>query len=657
MDFADLSNYDDILTDIFLDGLFLWFKTTKMNAMRRRRPRIPSNKVLDIIQRNILMEKSPSDAIAEFLQMDYFKHYIASKSVKQQQEFVQHMKRYLYMYMPSAGYELSDTRRYYKHQDRRVPQPCLVATKDWHVGQELRFCTGTLTGLKPKESAQMCKNRRDIGVVWSPRKGCSCVFLGPARFINHDCDANCKFISTGQNSVAFRVVKEIKCGDELTAYYGNHYYGENNYDCRCATCERQGEGYFSTNHETNNNVSMSKKEDGKMKASRKRKSALHQEDYLADTLLFDQEHNEPVIKNKRRKSSVMSIDFLCGNQGQEPKSGEKIPTSPLDLLCDAVMDAEYINVENKEQHQQEPKALTVLVDQKNVNAVSISMYYPGPSPVSDDEIKADSAVSVSPTPHGHVWKEEVSSSSDEGAEEETPLDDILDDISDLSSVASSELEEWSDLDGNISSNSSNNSNSNGGKQSQRKASNSRKEENDKDGPLQCIACQRELRREEISEQLGCDTSITADLVTWTWTPSALFTDWRPKRCPRCERHYAIFCQEWPNRRQRKSIIGSTQDTSIKNSIPSVKRKSSTTTSTRKFSSSPPSLPNKKINKKKATSTIPSSQPSSSASPTPSQSEKPVTLQDQDAIDELFLYESPLTPLSEFGGDEEELLGL
>lgn len=87
-------------------------------------------------------------------------------------------------YMPSAGYELSDTRRYYKHQDRRVPQPCLVATKDWHVGQELRFCTGTLTSLKPKESAQLCKNRRDVGVVWSPRKGCSCVFLGPARFIN-----------------------------------------------------------------------------------------------------------------------------------------------------------------------------------------------------------------------------------------------------------------------------------------------------------------------------------------------------------------------------------------------------------------------------------------------------------------------------------------
>lgn len=40
---------------------------------------------------------------------------------------------------------------------------------------------------------------------------------------------------------------------------------------------RQGEGYFSINHETTDNGSMGEKEDGKMKVSRKRKSALHQE--------------------------------------------------------------------------------------------------------------------------------------------------------------------------------------------------------------------------------------------------------------------------------------------------------------------------------------------------------------------------------------------
>jgi hypothetical protein len=66
MDFALLSKYDDLLTDIFLDDLFLWFTTVKMNSDHRR-PRIPSGKVLDIIQRNVLIKGKLNDAVSEFL--------------------------------------------------------------------------------------------------------------------------------------------------------------------------------------------------------------------------------------------------------------------------------------------------------------------------------------------------------------------------------------------------------------------------------------------------------------------------------------------------------------------------------------------------------------------------------------------------------------
>jgi hypothetical protein len=66
MDFALLSKYDDLFTDIFLDALFLWFNTVKMNTDHRR-PRIPANKVLDIIQRNVLHKGKLNDAVNEFL--------------------------------------------------------------------------------------------------------------------------------------------------------------------------------------------------------------------------------------------------------------------------------------------------------------------------------------------------------------------------------------------------------------------------------------------------------------------------------------------------------------------------------------------------------------------------------------------------------------
>ncbi|KAI9321415.1 hypothetical protein BX666DRAFT_1901834 [Dichotomocladium elegans] len=67
MDFADLSKYDDLCSDIFLDAMYLWFKTTKMNADHRE-PRVPRQKVLEIIQHSILEERKPNVAAMELLQ-------------------------------------------------------------------------------------------------------------------------------------------------------------------------------------------------------------------------------------------------------------------------------------------------------------------------------------------------------------------------------------------------------------------------------------------------------------------------------------------------------------------------------------------------------------------------------------------------------------
>lgn len=84
--------------------------------------------------------------------------------------------------MPNAGYEVSDTQRY-KVKGRRT-EACLIATKDWHVGDQISFCTGMIATLKPEEDAHLRKRDQDFSVMWSQRKGCTCLFLGPARFVN-----------------------------------------------------------------------------------------------------------------------------------------------------------------------------------------------------------------------------------------------------------------------------------------------------------------------------------------------------------------------------------------------------------------------------------------------------------------------------------------
>jgi hypothetical protein len=88
------------------------------------------------------------------------------------------------------------------------------------------------------------KSKRGFSIVESTRHG-PCMYLGPGRFINHDCEPNCQLIPKSGMSMTFRVVKPIKVGEELTTFYGGDYFGVGNRECMCASCEKAGVGWYS----------------------------------------------------------------------------------------------------------------------------------------------------------------------------------------------------------------------------------------------------------------------------------------------------------------------------------------------------------------------------------------------------------------------------
>lgn len=59
----------------------------------------------------------------------------------------------------------------------------MIATRLFEVGEELLHCAGTIAILNEQEEKELENRTSDFSVIKTSRKG-TCLFLGPARFVN-----------------------------------------------------------------------------------------------------------------------------------------------------------------------------------------------------------------------------------------------------------------------------------------------------------------------------------------------------------------------------------------------------------------------------------------------------------------------------------------
>ncbi|KAL4785535.1 histone-lysine N-methyltransferase set9 [Aspergillus varians] len=241
---AKLASYDDVATDALVDCAYFWTKTRKNRTKYIPVRGVVEDTVAHILLHDVIVAKDTSAAERKILDLSGMKRYLAKlRNDREKDWFRKHLRKYIYIYLPDCPFEIMTTNRYTITEH----EAAICARRFVPQGQEIKYLSGTLVPMTKEEEQDLDLKRKDFSIVMSSRRKTPSFFLGPARFANHDCNANGRLVTRGSEGMQVVATRDIYIGEEITVSYGEDYFGIDNCECLCLTCERAVRNGWSPN--------------------------------------------------------------------------------------------------------------------------------------------------------------------------------------------------------------------------------------------------------------------------------------------------------------------------------------------------------------------------------------------------------------------------
>uniref|UniRef100_A0AC35UDK4 SET domain-containing protein n=1 Tax=Rhabditophanes sp. KR3021 TaxID=114890 RepID=A0AC35UDK4_9BILA len=249
---TELCKFHDLSTAIIIDPL-LEFETHKMGKDSIQLEGISENF-------NCLVRTK----LQSFIKNNDYKHFyeellaLLPKKISKLLDiptdrcrFFHYIEPYLQIIDPKNGLLLAKTTRYTRDNGMGVK---ILALRQIKAKEVIFGLIGPTVALTKQEESEMANS--DFSITYSLKTKRQLLMVGSSAFVNHDCNPNAYLMTSGNNQFMHVVaIRTIPIWEEITVFYGKHYFGPGNEFCQCQTCEDKKQGAF----QQHNKVIFSKK--------------------------------------------------------------------------------------------------------------------------------------------------------------------------------------------------------------------------------------------------------------------------------------------------------------------------------------------------------------------------------------------------------------